>query len=747
MGVCFISSVVSYITSPSKTSQGILPITNTLIFIFTLLCFSILIFSKFKKYVIHFLSFEGIMLSFIFFVTFISGYSRSWMGLQSYSQLTLNFSNSNYAGIITATLFLIGIYSIFSFRNLLLKTISLISSILSMFLLILTSSRTPFISIFISIIFVILIMLDKKRRFSSSFSIFLVSFPIIFVAIYFLIFRNVLSSGITGSSGTIGGKEAGSRLVIWGEGISFLLKNPINIMFGNCFTLTGNFHNSFLTVMCSYGIITVFFTSLFLFVCFLYLFKNNVFKTKSQWIGLIVLFSIFLFGISEGTPALSSNGMYLIFIVSIAMVKIPIGKSAFQESFNSDVKINSSKVLIITNVYNYGSIGKIVKDCHEDNMMNNLDSYVIAGRGHFENNKNVIYIENEPEVYISKKLRRITKRQYFGNYFMTKEIIDSIKFLKPSIVHITALNDDFVNYRKLLKFLAKKQIKVVYTHHSEYMYLGLCGGHAYDCDLYINNKCVNCPMVKNNYSNSTLELKNNLITSLGDNIVTTSVSPWLHNRVTNSYVFKNVKDYVVLNGSGITVPEFDPKKFLKSVQLDDNRPIILHVNPSLLNKSKKTNDVLKIAEKNRDFQFVILTLKNNKSLNLPDNVRIFENITSQNELAKFYYISNVTLLTGTKETFSMPVIESLLCGTPVIGYECGGPESICESPYTLYSKNGNIDELSSNLRHFVNKKTNKTLISSFAKEKFTKEIMAQNYRKIYSEITNNFDLIYSDINI
>ena len=46
------------------------------------------------------------------------------------------------------------------------------------------------------------------------------------------------------------------------------------------------------------------------------------------------------------------------------------------------------------------------------------------------------------------------------------------------------------------------------------------------------------------------------------------------------------------------------------------------------------------------------------------------------------------------ESFSMPVLESLCCGTPVYGFKAGGPESVCpEEMKNNFVDNGDINAL------------------------------------------------------
>ena len=58
------------------------------------------------------------------------------------------------------------------------------------------------------------------------------------------------------------------------------------------------------------------------------------------------------------------------------------------------------------------------------------------------------------------------------------------------------------------------------------------------------------------------------------------------------------------------------------------------------------------------------------------NIILLGKVTDQKKLAKLYSLADMTLLTSRKETFSMVTVESLCCGTPVVGFRAGGPEQI-----------------------------------------------------------------------
>ena len=82
----------------------------------------------------------------------------------------------------------------------------------------------------------------------------------------------------------------------------------------------------------------------------------------------------------------------------------------------------------------------------------------------------------------------------------------------------------------------------------------------------------------------------------------------------------------------------------------------------------------------------------------------------------------------------MPTAESLCCGTPVVGFKAGGPESIALLEYSQFCEYGDIQTLKEKLEEVLEIKLteqNKKEISDIAKQKYEKERMANSYFEIY----------------
>lgn len=399
------------------------------------------------------------------------------------------------------------------------------------------------------------------------------------------------------------------------------------------------------------------------------------------------------------------------------------------------------KVLQINCVYKTGSTGKIVYDLHKTYLNKNIKSYIVYGRGGLLKEKNIFKTSTELEAKLNNLISRINGRIYGGCYFSTKKIIKMIKKINPDIVHLHCLNGYFVNVYKLLNFLKCEKYKTIITLHAEFMYTGNCG-HALECNQWIKG-CKRCPDQRaaiNSYIVDTTEKnwkKMNAAFSDFDNLTITSVSPWLANRAKQSNILKRYNNKVILNGIDTNNTFFPRNKndLRKKYLLDEDDKIIIHVTSGFNNPIKGGKYIIQLAKDFQDTKIKILLVgRGIENITLPNNIINFGEITNQDTLAELYSLSDVTILTSKKETFSMIVAESLCCGTPVVGFKAGAPEMITIQEYSDFVEYADMDDLKKKIERYLNLSLcNESEIINVAKTKYSLETMVNNYLQLYQE--------------
>lgn len=394
------------------------------------------------------------------------------------------------------------------------------------------------------------------------------------------------------------------------------------------------------------------------------------------------------------------------------------------------------KVLQINCVYPNGSTGKIVQCIHYGLLKKHINSIILYAHGKKYQDRNLIKITNYFFTKLNALISRITGLMYCGCITSTETAINIIKKENPDIVHLHCINGYTINIPHIIAYLKQNNINTILTLHAEFMYTGNCG-HAFDCERW-KSGCGKCPRLKQEtksyfFDNTarSWRLMKKAFDDFDDHLHVISVSPWLMERAKLSPILQGKQHSVIMNGVDTHTFHLRTSTLREELHLK-NKKIVFHVTASFNSEIKGGKFILKLAELLPHLIFIIAgKVKKNKYY--PQNVIFLDYIDDQNKLAELYSIADITLLTSKKETFSMPVAESLCCGTPVVGFEAGGPESIAIKDYSYFVEYENIEKLKEAISIFLNKKFDKEAISKKAKSIYSHKVMTENYINLYKK--------------
>ena len=396
------------------------------------------------------------------------------------------------------------------------------------------------------------------------------------------------------------------------------------------------------------------------------------------------------------------------------------------------------KVMQINCVYNKGSTGKIMYDIHNGLLENGIESVICYGRGAGTTDKNVYKTCSELYAKLNNLLSRITGLMYGGCFFSTNKLISIIKKEKPDVVHLHCINGYFVNIYRLVSWLKKSKIKTVLTLHAEFMHTANCG-HALDCDKW-KTGCGSCPRLKQETKSWLFDGTHKSFVKMKrafedfENLTVVSVSPWLRERAEQSPILKGKRHTVILNGLNTDIFKiYDTSELRKKHGIKEDEKVVFHATPAFSddkNHFKGGYYVLELAKAFTNVKFLIAGPFKIEGA-IPENVILLGNVNNQVELAKYYSMADLTVITSKKETFSMILAESMACGTPVAGFFAGGPETITINDYSLFAEYGNIERLKEATEKILNQSFNREQISAEAKEKYCKQNMLNNYLEVY----------------
>ena len=400
------------------------------------------------------------------------------------------------------------------------------------------------------------------------------------------------------------------------------------------------------------------------------------------------------------------------------------------------------RILFVDVVYGSSSTGKIVKDLSDAFEAKGHTTFTAFGRGNDLIDLKSQKISSDLEVYTHAALTRITGLTGYFSPFSTQKLINLIETFKPDIVHLHEIHGYFLNINQLCEFLKLKKIRTLWTFHSEFMYTGKCG-HAFECNKW-QTECMQCPQV-HEYPSSILfdftkKMFNDKKSMFKDfeHLRITTPSKWLADRVKDSFLAeREIK--VIHNGIDTERVFFrrDTGTLKKSLGIT-SKYIVVSIGPDLMSDQKGGKHTLKIAElmKNEDVTFVMVGVNKPQEIDAPNIISIGK-IYDQNELAKYFSLGNIFLLTSKKETFSLVCAESLACGVPVVGFNAGAPVEVAPDGYGKFVEYGNVDKVAKTL---INSLKQPDLFKSsndciqYARDNFSNSIMVNNYEEVYSDM-------------
>ena len=401
------------------------------------------------------------------------------------------------------------------------------------------------------------------------------------------------------------------------------------------------------------------------------------------------------------------------------------------------------KVLQVNCVYNKGSTGKITADLHKALLEQGVESVVCYGRGAKTTDPYVYKTCSELYSKLNNLWSRVTGMMYGGCFFSTNRLIRIIKREKPDIVHLQCINGYFVNIYRLVTWLKKQGIKTVLTLHAEFMHTGNCG-HAFDCEKY-KTGCGHCPRVKQEtktlFLDSTARSYRKMKTAFDgfdDNLIITSVSPWLMGRAQGSTILGDKQHCVIMNGMEPAV--FYPREtaaLREKYGLTDKK-ILFHATASFTDEPghiKGGHYILQLADMLKDQPVqIVVAGPTQEGITPPANVTLLGRLADQDQLATWYSAADATVIASRRETFSMICAESLCCGTPTVGFEAGGPESIALPAYSTFVSYGDVEALCAAVKETLARSYDVAAMSAEAHSVYDKRRMGAETIAIYREL-------------
>lgn len=345
------------------------------------------------------------------------------------------------------------------------------------------------------------------------------------------------------------------------------------------------------------------------------------------------------------------------------------------------------RILQINSHYDQGGAARIVACIHKQLMEDGEESYVAYGRGPKVDEKHVFRFNTVPEIYFSALASRISGLNGWFNKWATRRLIRYIDQIRPDILHLHALHGYYLNFPMLFAYINFHKIPCVWTFHDCHAFVGNCG-YYFDCERW-KTGCGHCPGLKGyptsqffDFTEYMWKQKKLLFTGDAPKIIVTP-SEWLTEQARKSF-FGSYSCITIRNGID-AIHTFYPrdraacrKKY--GYRQEDKLVLGIAVGYGDLRKGAK---YIIQASKDLETEAKVILIgwekDNNYMLENTSNIITLPNIASTEILAEYYSMSDIFVLPSLAENYATVALESMACGTPVVGFDAGGiPEQLTE---------------------------------------------------------------------
>lgn len=234
--------------------------------------------------------------------------------------LTLGIMNPNRTAIMLFLFFITLFAGVLITRNSAVRLIYVLISMILLFFIYKTRSRTILITVAFFVFMFAFAMLKRKPKISNIVWVIAAFIPVLFLSVYMLIVDNAVFNKAFSFMVSVG-KGLQSRKLVWQETLEYVKNSPL---LGDCYAISNNLvsatntHNTHLHVIASYGLIAYI---PFVFInCYTFIKVNKGVCNNIKSCAMIAVASVLVSGIAENTIFAASTGLFVFIGLFIAMI-------------------------------------------------------------------------------------------------------------------------------------------------------------------------------------------------------------------------------------------------------------------------------------------------------------------------------------------------------------------------------------------------------------------------------------------
>lgn len=333
------------------------------------------------------------------------------------------------------------------------------------------------------------------------------------------------------------------------------------------------------------------------------------------------------------------------------------------------------------------------------------------------------FVDNKMQSYITRN-----NYKEFGQYsfpILGNDVSRMDQIRKADIIYLHWVQGGFLNLSNIEK-LAKLGKPIIFFMHDMWSITGGCH-HSFTCEKY-KTACSACQMFPENTMIDwpAREFNKKLkIYSKYNNLYFVSPSKWLYNCAKESFLTRDKPVYYIPNiiNNQLFKP-IDKNTARHILDIDVNDTVIAFGATSVESPYKgwiylqKALELLHKSEAKRNISILIFGCGYNKKIAdaIPFKAKFTGFLRDEYSIALVYNASNIFVTPSLADNQPTTVMESMCCGTPVVGFDVGGIPDMIEHKVNGYlAKYKDADDLANGIEFCLENNIKGKVLPTFEK--------------------------------
>jgi len=342
----------------------------------------------------------------------------------------------------------------------------------------------------------------------------------------------------------------------------------------------------------------------------------------------------------------------------------------------------------------------------------------------------------------SNLLMKKNQTNYYDYFSFCEADLDitETKLYKSADVVNLHWTGNFLDYPS---FFRKNNKPLVWSLTDLNPFTGGCH-YSNSCLKFIDDECDICPQLQGtiNPSNSHLNFvkKKKALSRTKFKPVVVPPAKWLFNLSRKSELFGKFKHSIIPHSSDEEVYKTLNKEDCKrSFNLPKNKIIFLF-SASALSDLRKGFALLTAALQLINIENIHFLILGKKDIDIPITISDYTAtgyLLDEAMISKAFNASDAVIVPSLEDNLPLTMIDSLMCGTPVISFDKGGMSTHIKNGFNGYKASAlTAESLSKSILKFVEEKEklNRKEISQAANLLYSKDVHCQQYIELYKNL-------------